>query len=49
MEITPEFIIGVIFVIAGLVIVFMNFVGVLEGLAGLALLLIGLYLVGVLK
>ena len=48
-EITVKEIVGIIFIIAGLVIIFMNFVGALEGLAGLALLFIGLYFAGLLK
>lgn len=49
LDITPQFVLGAIFVIAALVIIFMNFVGVFEGIAGIFLLLVGLYLMGVLK
>jgi hypothetical protein len=49
MELTAEQILGFIFIIAGLVMLFMNVVGVLEGLASLALLFIGLYFAGILK
>jgi len=48
-RITAQEILGFIFIIAGLVMLFMNVVGVLEGLASLALLFIGLYFVGILK
>jgi len=48
-KITAQEILGFIFIIAGLVMLFMNVVGVLEGLASLALLFIGLYFAGILK
>ncbi|WP_278465822.1 hypothetical protein [Saccharolobus islandicus] len=49
MEITATQIVGFIFIIAGLVMLFMNVVGVVEGIASLVLLFIGLYFAGILK
>lgn len=48
-NIKPELVIGIIFVIAGFVLLFMNFTGAVEGLGALFLLFVGLYLMGVLK
>ncbi len=48
-DITAQEILGFIFIAAGLTLFLMNAVGVLEGLASLALILIGLYFTGYLK
>ena len=49
MEITATQIVGFIFIAAGLIMLFMNVVGVLEGIAALVLLFIGLYFAGILE
>jgi len=49
MEITATQIVGFIFIAAGLAMLFMNVVGVVEGIASLVLLFIGLYFAGILK
>jgi len=48
-DINVEEILGFIFIAAGIAIFLMNAVGVLEGIAALALILIGLYFTGFLK
>ena len=48
-DITAQEILGFIFIAAGLTLFLMNAVGVLEGLASIALILIGLYFTGYLK
>ena len=48
-DISPEEILGFIFIAAGIAIFLMNTSGALEGVASLALILIGLYFTGFLK
>ena len=48
-DITAQEILGFIFIAAGIAIFLMNAVGVLEGIASLALILIGLYFTGFLN